>query len=364
MIRILFGFILCSCLCLQSACSKRERSDPDAEEWQTIEALADEPDLVPEIEPVVTNSAPVSEAITTALPGEFNAFIRRLEQMKTVKRAQGQTLIEGERLIFDHDERYVQMDQDVVVTDDQGTLETEHLIGRFSVSNEVEYIEAQDGVVIRSEGREAVADQAVYNYQTGFIELEGMATVSDSGKRLSGERIQFWIKTGRKIICEPNALLEIHGASGFKLNGISSSSSSADGVTELRANRAVYDELKGEAELVGNVRIRDPHFAMNCGIVRLYLKDDNEIDWIEALSEVIIQMEDRKALADRVTYRADEGKITMEGNPKVKKGRNTMTGDRITYWLETRHMVCKPNARLLLYLDAMTKAKFLKDLDD
>ena len=78
----------------------------------------------------------------------------------------------------------------------------------------------------------------------------------------------------------------------------------------------------------------------------------------------LISLGDRKALAERATYHADEGKFVLEGDPKVKQGLNVMTGDRIEFWHESRRMVCEPNARVLLYLDEETKAKFLKDLDD
>ena len=350
--RSLLNLTLGCLIILSSACSKREQSDPDAEEWQDIQALSDD---------AVVPQKKKSDAITKAPPGEFDAFVRRLEEMKSIVREPGQTLLTGERLVFDQDRRYVRLDQNVVVTDDQGTLETESLIGRFSASNEVEYIEAKDGVVIRSEGREAVADQAVYNYQNGFIQLEGKASVFEGQNRLSGERIQFWIKGDRKMICEPNALLEISGSSGLTLDGVSGSQ---EGDTEIRADSAVYDESKAMAELIGNVRVRDSRAAMNCEKVRLFLKEDNEIDWIEASSEVIIQSDDRKALADRATYHADEGKFTLEGDPKVKLGLNIMTGDRIMFWNETRRMVCEPNARVLLHVDAETKAKFMKDLND
>ena len=134
--------------------------------------------------------------------------------------------------------------------------------------------------------------------------------------------------------------------------------------TEIRSDRVVYHENEQWAQLDGSVRLRDPRIAMNCSEARIYLKDDNKIDWIEALSEVIIQTGDRKALADRATYHADEGKFTLEGAPKVMQGRNVMTGERIMYWHETQRMVCEPNARALLYLDAETKARFLEDLND
>lgn len=353
---------LCGCVLLTVACSKRERSDPDAEEWADIQALADEATVVP------AAAAPETTAVQgvvvnnpAAVEGEFDAFIARLEQMKTAERKPGETLLTGEGLVLDHTRRYVRMDGNVVVLDDQGTLETESLIGRFSISNELEYVEAKGGVDMVSSNRTASAEEAIYNYRNGFVQMQGQATASDGGNRLSGERIELWIKGDRRMVCEPNALLELTGASGLKMEGISEG---VEGDTEIRADRVVYDESKGMAELIGNVRVRDPRAAMNCANVRLFLKDDNEIDWIEALGEVIIQSDDRKALADRATYHADEGRFTLEGEPKVKQGQNIMTGDRIKIWLEPRRMVCEPNARVLLYLDEETKAKFLKDLDE
>ncbi|MEA2068024.1 MAG: LptA/OstA family protein [Verrucomicrobiota bacterium] len=360
MIRPLSKLALCGCLVWVASCSKRERSDPEAGEWADIQALADDAAVVPMVGNGETNEVQQAIEPRFAPPGEFDAFIQRLEQMKSVERKVGETLLTGERMMLDHDRRHVRMDEHVVVADDQGTLKTKSLIGRFSVSNEVESIEAKGGVEIESGTRRASADQAVYSYQNGFVQLEGKATASDGGNRLSGERIELWIKGDRKMVCEPNALLEVTGASGFMLDGVPGG---AVGDTEIRADRAVYDESKGRAELVGNVRVRDPRGAMNSESVRLFLKEGSEIDWIEASGGVIIQSSGRKALADRATYHADEGKFTLEGGPKVKQGQHIMTGDRITFWHGTRRMVCEPNARVLLYLDDETKAKFLKDLN-
>jgi len=352
-----FLMMLCAAVLLGSGCSRRERTDPNAEEWNDIEALADDAAVV--VAPDAESSKPrqVGEPVPE---GEFDGFIQRLERMKTVQREAGETLLTGKTLVFDYDQRFVRMDEQVRVEDDHGVLETESLIGRFSVSNEVESIEARDGVSITSDGREAQAGTAVYDYGSGLVELQGHATVSEGGNRLSGERIRFWIRDDRKMVCEPNALLEISGVSGASVEGIPSS----DIDTEIRADRVVYDESKRRVQLVGNVRLRDPRMAMNCGEARVFLKDDNKIDWIETLSGVIIQSGDRKALAERATYHADEGKFTLEGEPKVMQGRNVITGDRIMFWHESRRMVCEPNARALLYLDEETKARFLKDLND
>jgi len=206
----------------------------------------------------------------------------------------------------------------------------------------------------------ATAEAATYDFQSGAVELKGAAQLSEGVNRLSGEQIHFWLKGSRRMVCEPNARLEISDSSGLAGEGLPQ----GGGDTEIRSDRLVYDEDQALAEFDGNVRMRDPRGAMNCGQVRLHLKENNEIDWIEARVEVIIHLDERKALADRASYYADEGKFVLEGDPKVKQGRNIMTGDRITFWQDTRRMVCEPNARVLLYPDAAMKAKFLKDLND
>lgn len=347
--------LACSVL-LGSGCSKRDNAGATAEEWSDIQPIA---------EPVA-GKAPTNEAEKAQVSGfevdgeeaEFEALEQRLAEMKSVERSAGQTLLTGKTLVFDHQSHYVRMDGDVKVVDDEGTLETASLIGRFSVSNQIEHIEAQGGVSIVSGNRSGHAAEAVYNYASGQIQMDGQASISEGGNTLSAERIQFWIKGNRKMVCEPNALLVVSGDSSLDLGGVS-----GGGETEIRADRIVYDEDHNRADLTGGVRLRDDRVAMDCGEVHLYLKD-HKIDWIEALSEVIIQTDDRKALADRATYQADEGKFTLEGSPKVMQGRNVMTGDRIIFWHETRRMVVEPNARVLLYLDEVTKAKFLKDLND
>ncbi len=338
---------------LVSSCSKQERSEADVEaEWADIQPITNTASVA-----LATNQ---SRRVVQSEGEDYFPLIRRLKEMESVVRAPGETMITGESLVLDYERRFVRMDQDVKVVDDRGELESETLTGRFSEDNEVEMIEARKGVRIASEGRTATADNAVYGFRSGAIQLDGNAQLSEGGNRLSGGQIKFWIKGSRRMVCEPNALLEIPSDSDLKTGGLAQ----GGGNTEIRSNRLVYDEERSLAEFDGNVRMRDPRGAMNCGKVVLHLKENNEIDWIEALSEVIIQTDDRKALADRANYYADEGRFVLAGDPKVKEGRNIMTGDRITFWRETRRMVCEPNARVLLYPDEEMKAKFLKDLKD
>ena len=411
--------IVCGAALLVVSCSKRERSAEEEAEWADIEAINDA---------AVVSAAPnqgLDIVVGEAVPDEeFAPYVRALERMKSVRRGAGETLLTSETLAFDYEGGFVRMDRDVVVEDDQGTLKTESLIGRFSVADRlvVERIEMKGGVAAASGARTARAEEAIYDHVRAFAWLSGGATLSEStnsiagddvriwlseenelkraeaagavtirynevvatgatafydaereyarleglgvitfrGNRISGEKFQFWTAEGdRRMICEPNVVME-GSADAFAVEGVASTT---NGLTEIRGNRLIYEERGRTVELVGSARVRDPRAALNCDEIRLNLKPDHEIDWIEARGEVIIQSDDRKALADRATYHADEGKFTLEGEPKVKQGQNVMTGERIKFWLEPRRMVCEPNARVLLHLDEETKANFLKDLD-
>jgi lipopolysaccharide export system protein LptA len=355
--------VLLSCIVLFAACSKQEPVQVDESEWADLKPMADDAVAVPVTEPVEEpNQASTisAKADESAAMEKYSRYAARLKEMQSIERGEGETLLTGNSLVLDYDRHYVRLDGQVKVQDEYGTLEAETLLGHFSASNEVEYVEAGKGVVIRSKGREATADSATYNHEKGEILLAGRAQVFEGGNRLAGERILFWMDGRRKIICEPNALFA--ASEGFSL--ALGAETQDEGMTEIRSNRIVYDEGEAVVRFDGDVRLRDPRGAMNCLEARLYLKDGYEIDWIEAGPEVIIQTDDRKALSDKAHYYADAGKFVLEGDPKVMQDRNIMTGGRITFWHGNRRLLCEPKARVLLYPDEEMRAKFLQDLKE
>jgi lipopolysaccharide export system protein LptA len=341
--------LLCGTLLLV-ACSPRETSESNDSEWADIQPITNgEPDVLSQPHRIVE-----SEGV------DYVLLMSRLEEMEAIQRGTGETMITGKTLVFNYDRRFVRMDDDVLVVDDHGSLHAETLLGRFSEDNRVEMVEARKDVTVSSKGRDASADSAVYVFEDGSIQLDGNAQVTGDGNRLSGDQIRFWIKGSRRVVCEPNAKLEVAG--GTQL--VPGEGDPSGEMTKIFSDRLVFNEESGLAEFDGNVRIRDHRAQMNSEKVLLHLKENNKIDWIEALFGVIIQSDDRKAIADRAIYYADEGKFILEGDPKVLDGKHVMTGDRILFWHETKRMVCEPNARVLLYLDEEMKAKFLKDLKD
>jgi lipopolysaccharide transport protein LptA len=273
----------------------------------------------------------------------------------------GVTDIRANQFVYDEAAALVSLNGSVWVMNPQASLTCGRAQIQLTGTRELKSVAAEQEVVIRSGGREAAAEAAQYDHEEGQVLLYGHATVRQGDNSLFGERIRFWLAGSRKLICEPNALLAIRDAGAFSV-GKKGEAEPID--TEIRADRLVVDEEQGVAECSGRVRLRDLRGGMNCERLRLYLKEDNEIDWIEASSEVIIQSGDRKALADRASYYVQEGKFVLEGTPTLKQGDNIMTGDRITFWQESMRMVCEPNARVLLFPDAEMKEKFLKGLEE
>jgi lipopolysaccharide transport protein LptA len=414
------AIILLAGLLLFSACSKRkERSAKEEAEWNKIQPVAQSPKK----ESVLVSQSVVSDP--NLKKKNYDGLVARLKQMQLIKRKKGEALLTGDALVFDYKRRVVRMDGKVQVLDDRGLLEADSLTGRFSESNEVEIIEARRNVKIKSQGRVARAQVALYTVTSGAIELKGKASVSDQTYKMQGERIFFWMKGDRRMVCEPNAYFQLKGSGGLSQISDKVQTNSTKRMTEIWANRVVFDEKKSLIEMEGNIRLRDKQAAMNCDMVRIflqgtnqvsriearsnvrawsgtrklradravyqsetqdivlkgnvrvsneqatmdcgqlhvYLKGTNEIDWIEARFDVIIQSGERKAIAGKASYYVEKEKIVLEENPKMMQGKNIMTGDRITFWTKNRRMVCEPNARLLLYPDENTKLKFMKDLN-
>jgi lipopolysaccharide export system protein LptA len=361
LIRLLSKILLCGVLAL-TACSKRERSKADDSEWADIQPLTEElVEVAVSEKPIAPSSPEIETLLVQPAPQEnYSPLVERLAAMQKIGRASGEVLITGESLTFDYERRFVRMDQEVKVVDDRGELETETLMGRFSADNKIEMIEVSDGVKINSDGRKAVAENGTYVFSSGAIELAGNPQLTEGLNVLSGDRIKFWINGQQRMVCEPNARLLIPSVSASE-NGVVSA---AGDRTEIRSDRLVYDKDLALAEFDGNVHVRDPKAALDSDKVLLHLKENTQIDWIEAHSEVIIQTQNRKALADRASYYAEDKKFVLDGNPKVQEGRNIMTGDRITFWQESGRVVCEPNARILFHPDEGLRSKFLKDLKE
>ena len=101
--------------------------------------------------------------------------------------------------------------------------------------------------------------------------------------------------------------------------------------------------------------------TMDCGTMNVRFGENNEIDWIEALTEVKLLIEVQEAHAGKAVYDITTDEFLLEDEPKIVDGRNMLLCERIRFWRATGRMVCEPSARLIIYPDEKLETKLFEN---
>lgn len=123
----------------------------------------------------------------------------------------------------------------------------------------------------------------------------------------------------------------------------------SDGATVITSERLTYDQQKGYALFEKDVVVVDPGLRLKADRLTVRFNESNDAEFIEAEGRVVIEQEDTTAWAGKATYEVSTGKIFLEESPRIKRGRDTLEGDTITFWRDDNKMICEPQARLVLY---------------
>ncbi|MBI9021077.1 MAG: hypothetical protein JEZ10_07475, partial [Verrucomicrobia bacterium] len=136
---------------------------------------------------------------------------------------------------------------------------------------------------------------------------------------------------------------------------------SATEVTEITSKELFLDYNGRTVRFEQSVHVQDSRMEMDCGTMIVRFGENNQIDWIEALTEVRILSEGREAQAGKAVYDVTTDEFLLEDNPKLLDGRNTLLGERIRFWRATGRMVCEPSARLIIYSDDQMKTNIFEN---
>jgi lipopolysaccharide export system protein LptA len=87
------------------------------------------------------------------------------------------------------------------------TLTSDHVVVYYdTVDRGVREIEAQGNVVVRQEGRTALANKAVYHSKEEKIVLTGGPRIIENENQLGGERITMFMRSERSVVESGNVL--------------------------------------------------------------------------------------------------------------------------------------------------------------
>lgn len=109
----------------------------------------------------------------------------------------------------------------------------------------------------------------------------------------------------------------------------------------IKSNELTADNKGKTAVFSGKVVARQADITIYADKVTInYGAAKGEVEQIEANGSVRIVQENRTGIADHAVYNSSQGLIVLTGSPKVMQGSDTITGEKITYYIdEDRSMV-------------------------
>ncbi len=126
--------------------------------------------------------------------------------------------------------------------------------------------------------------------------------------------------------------------------------------TVITSRTLTFDQENQYALFEENVLVIDPSLKMRADRLTVQFDADNQAESIVATGRVIIQQEDTIAWAENASYDVVSGKIFLEGSPRIRRGKDTLAGDTITFWRDSNKMICEPQARLVLFPERGTSS--------
>jgi lipopolysaccharide export system protein LptA len=127
-------------------------------------------------------------------------------------------------------------------------------------------------------------------------------------------------------------------------------------LTVITSEKLTFDYAKHYAIFEQNVVVTDPEMKILADKLTVFFDDKNKAKTVKAEGQVYLLQADKKSKSDFATYDVASGEIVLTGTPQVTRGRDTLTGDTITFWRNENKMVCKPRARLVIYPDSESKS--------
>lgn len=112
--------------------------------------------------------------------------------------------------------------------------------------------------------------------------------------------------------------------------------------TVINSRQLLYDYRRSIAMFEGDVVVTDPQIRILSERLIVVFGVSNEVLSVTALDKVRIHSADRQGTCDRAVYKVPIGEIMLTGSPVLKRERDVLKGDRITFWTDREVVVCEP----------------------
>ena len=120
-------------------------------------------------------------------------------------------------------------------------------------------------------------------------------------------------------------------------------------LTVITSEKLVYDAEKQTALFEKDVVVSDPNLRMKADTWTVQFDEKNQPLRLLAEGRVVLRQAETRAWAEKVTYDVVTGQVTLEGQPRVMRGRDLLMAQRIVFWRNQSRLECFPEARLIIY---------------
>ena len=125
----------------------------------------------------------------------------------------------------------------------------------------------------------------------------------------------------------------------------------------ITSDKLDVDREKNIAVFTGNVHVVDPEGEMWADRMTAYFEEGSRrIKKLVCTGEkVIIKSRGKTSVSRKAVYTANDGRIVLTGNPRIRHGKNSYGADKITIFKDSDRTIFEPRARLILYSDEGTE---------
>jgi lipopolysaccharide transport protein LptA len=125
--------------------------------------------------------------------------------------------------------------------------------------------------------------------------------------------------------------------------------------TVITSRQLLYDYRRSIAMFEGKVVVTDPQIRITSDRLIVVFGVSNEVQSVTALDDVKIYNADREGSCERAVYKVPASEIMLSGSPVLRRGRDVLKGDRITFWTDREVVVCEPGELILTPESAKVK---------
>lgn len=109
---------------------------------------------------------------------------------------------------------------------------------------------------------------------------------------------------------------------------------------QIDAPTSDWDLKAREARFTGGVTAVRGDVTLTCQTLSVRFASANRVQTASAEGAVVVRQGERRAEGARAELNAETGEIALTGDPRISEGSNTMTGARITLWLDDDRVRC------------------------